>query len=387
MGVGVMSWIKNWAVPIAIWATLSVLQSWICTKYTWETNLPIAVVTVLLIFILPIVNRWRMRAWERRQRFSAGLLIIAILGGEGYVLYTELGSWMAGRDMVARAAQAQEERRRIVTKTTEIDIAAAKPITRSSREVQADIKRELVKVVSAKRELTLGKATNDCTKEDPEYAGRCKKVLELTSELEGAKSAEEAAKNLRSSPAAPVLGDSQTADPTALPRYLSTKFGGTVEDWGFAPLFVASVVVMIVRQASWVAGASTVSPGDSTVSWAVPRRQQLSPGVSFGGDSSAEPEKKGDSAVSSQPIEATPVSSKGDSEGDSVMEKGDSEETVAVSQGDILGDTVSSLRDQGVSIRDIVSRLSHLGATKKKVETILRAKKREEGKIVPFRRS
>ena len=383
MGVGVMSWIKNWAVPIAIWATLSVLQSWICTKYTWETNLPIAVVTVLLIFILPIVNRWRMRAWERRQRFSAGLLIIAILGGEGYVLYTELGSWMAGRDMVARAAQAQEERRRIVTKTTEIDIAAAKPITRSSREVQADIKRELVKVVSAKRELTLGKATNDCTKEDPEYAGRCKKVLELTSELEGAKSAEEAAKNLRSSPAAPILGDSQTADPTALPRYLSTKFGGTVEDWGFAPLFVASVVVMIVRQASWVAVTSTVTP-------AVSLRQPLSREAPEERDNEEKGAKnchlimeKGDSAVTSQPIDVPPASEKGDKNCHLIMEKGDS----AVTPGDALRDAVTLLYNEGVSIRAAVSRLEHLGATRRKVQTIYTSLKREETKVVPFRRS
>lgn len=396
--------VKDWGGPVIIWTTFSVVQSWICVRYTWEQRTDVAVITVLVVFTAPVVNRWRVLAAADKRSMMAAVAMAGVFMGEGCVIYFELQSWVAGRDLASRALESQkhaaeEKRRDAEEKRRASDLrlsreqalakvderAALSASGRHSTVVQAEIERELSKVVSTKRDTsTIGKLTNGCKDDNSDHAWRCKRVKELAVELTSAQAAEKAAENLRAAPVAvsetkvEAKTEEQTADPNALARYLAGVFGGSVDDWANAPLLAASIFILIVRELSLVR---------------VPLRQSLSEprqSVSEGQDredkkedmedktvfSIMENSDSEDSAVLVEPIEKTEPKT-------AVVSTEDSNCLSEDSGQDSVEDRVSSLVSSGMSIRLVAK---ELGIGKGVVEGIVRRQKAAKKTVVLFAR-
>jgi hypothetical protein len=239
-------------IPLSVWLLLAVVQSWLCIRFLWESNLPVAVVIIVVIFLAPLANRWRMQAWAARQWFNAAALSLAVFMGEGYVLNVELGSWIGGRDRdVAdvRNATTQKERVSLLADADAKRIASAP--RRPSAAIQADITREMSKQIKIGHGQTdtLGRLTKDCTDTASEVYRLCKAALDLRPDFETAKAAEDAERSLRTAVVTPKDTSTPTPpDQMAFARALSRIAGGVAEDWANAFIFAGALSILIIRE-------------------------------------------------------------------------------------------------------------------------------------------
>jgi len=145
-----------------------------------------AIGVLAAIFSMTAVPMAR-RAWQRGNRAIAALFIAGLLVSEPYLISYEVAWW----EQNVSAAQARQKARQAASADHDEAISRAQETLRSLKgardrgEVQADIDREMARLVSLGRGVreTLAKATTDCSDRNvPAYA-QCAAVLTLRSEL------------------------------------------------------------------------------------------------------------------------------------------------------------------------------------------------------------